>query len=53
MMAAGTGADNETIPLLANRPQVNESGTAYVCRRFVCDTPVTDADSLAAQLGDA
>jgi len=50
VVAAGTGADNETIPLLANRPQVNESGTAYVCQRFVCDTPVTDPQLLASKL---
>jgi hypothetical protein len=50
VVAAGTGADNETIPLLANRPQVNESGTAYVCRRFVCDAPVTDPQLLASKL---
>ncbi len=52
VVAAGTGSKDETIPLLANRPQVNDSGTAYVCRRFVCEVPVTDADELSAQLGD-
>ena len=51
VVAAGTETDDEAIPLLASRPQVNDSGTAYVCRRFVCETPVTDADELAAQLG--
>ena len=52
VVAAGGGGENQVVPLLANRPQVNSSGTAYVCRRFVCDAPVTDADGLAAQLGD-
>jgi uncharacterized protein YyaL (SSP411 family) len=51
VVAAGAQTEDETIPLLANRPQVDDSGTAYVCRRFVCDAPVTDADELAAQLG--
>ncbi len=52
VVAAGTNVEDQTVPLLANRPQVNDAGTAYVCRRFVCETPVTDADELAAQLGD-
>ena len=50
VVAAGTGSKDETIPLLANRPQVNDSGTAYVCRRFVCETPVTDPQELATKL---
>jgi hypothetical protein len=50
VVAAGVGSKDETIPLLVNRPQVNDSGTAYVCRRFVCETPVTDPQELAAQL---
>ena len=51
VVAAGAETDDALVPLLANRRQVNDSGTAYVCRRFVCETPVTDADELAAQLG--
>jgi uncharacterized protein len=50
IVAAGAGGEDETIPLLANRPQVKGLGTAYVCRGFVCDAPVTDPQALAAQL---
>jgi uncharacterized protein YyaL (SSP411 family) len=50
VVAAGAGAEDERVPLLANRPQVNDSGTAYVCRRFVCNTPVTDSKVLESQL---
>ncbi len=50
VVACGKATRDETIPLLANRPQVDDSGTAYVCRRFVCDAPVTDPQKLAAQL---
>jgi uncharacterized protein YyaL (SSP411 family) len=50
VVAAGAGTENERVPLLNNRPQVNESGTAYVCRRFVCEAPVTDAKTLESQL---
>ncbi|MCW2680987.1 MAG: hypothetical protein JWM62_2388 [Frankiales bacterium] len=34
-------------PLAEGRP----AGAAYVCRGFVCETPTTDADRLAEQLG--
>jgi uncharacterized protein YyaL (SSP411 family) len=37
-------------PLLDNRPQINDQPSAYVCRNFVCDLPVTDPQDLEAQL---
>jgi uncharacterized protein YyaL (SSP411 family) len=40
-----------TVPLLADRPQLGGSPTAYVCERFVCNLPVTGPAALAAQLG--
>ena len=45
--------DRPGVPLLAGRPLVGGGPTAYVCRGFVCDRPVTDAGSLAAQLRGA
>ncbi len=45
--------DAPGVPLLADRPLVDGVATAYVCRGFVCDRPVTDARSLAAQLAGA
>ena len=39
------------IPLLAERGQVDGSPTAYVCRNFACQAPVTDAAALGALLG--
>jgi uncharacterized protein YyaL (SSP411 family) len=38
------------VPLLAERPLVDGKPTAYVCRGFVCDRPVTDAPALTSQL---
>jgi uncharacterized protein YyaL (SSP411 family) len=38
-------------PLLAQRPAIGGAPTAYVCRGFVCDRPVTSAAELAALLG--
>jgi uncharacterized protein YyaL (SSP411 family) len=34
-------------PLMANRPQIADGDTAYVCRGFVCDAPMTDGELLA------
>ena len=38
------------LPLLADRGAVNGRPTAYVCRRYVCQLPVTEPDALARQL---
>ncbi|HEX8628094.1 MAG TPA: thioredoxin domain-containing protein [Catenuloplanes sp.] len=46
-----TGApDQPGVPLLADRPLLDGRSTAYVCRGFVCDRPVTAADDLIARL---
>ena len=39
-----------TIPLLANRPLLDDHSTAYVCRGFVCKQPVNQPDELLLQL---
>jgi uncharacterized protein YyaL (SSP411 family) len=44
--------DREGVPLLADRPLVGGAATAYVCRGFVCDRPVTTIDDLLARLSD-
>lgn len=43
-----TGA--ATIPLLADRQQLDGQATAYVCRQFVCRRPTTDSEELRAQV---
>jgi uncharacterized protein YyaL (SSP411 family) len=42
--------DQAGVPLLASRPAVDGKATAYVCRGFVCDRPVTTEDDLLALL---
>jgi len=42
--------DAPGVPLLADRPLVDGKPTAYVCRGFVCDLPVTTTDDLLARL---
>ncbi|MFA9469136.1 MAG: thioredoxin domain-containing protein [Deltaproteobacteria bacterium] len=50
VVAAGEEA---SLPLLENRPQIDGRGTAYVCRQFLCQAPVTKPEELALQLGVA
>ncbi|GAA2654635.1 thioredoxin domain-containing protein [Paractinoplanes durhamensis] len=42
--------DQPGVPLLADRPLIDGRPTAYVCRGFVCDRPVTDPADLIARL---
>jgi uncharacterized protein YyaL (SSP411 family) len=44
-------SDQPGVPLLAERPALDGRPTAYVCRGFVCDRPVTSVDDLVARLG--
>ena len=49
LIVAG-GDDGADIALLADRRTRGGRATAYVCRGYVCDEPVTDADALVNQL---
>jgi len=42
--------DQAGVPLLADRALLGGAPTAYVCRGFVCDRPVTDPADLRALL---
>ncbi len=52
-VAAGADEGGALTPLLADRPLVDGRATAYVCERFACRVPVTDADALREQLDAA
>jgi uncharacterized protein YyaL (SSP411 family) len=45
--------DRDGVPLLAGRPTVDGAPTAYVCRGFVCDRPVTAVEDLTRMLSGA
>jgi uncharacterized protein YyaL (SSP411 family) len=56
VIALGAPDDEQaanTVPLLAHRPQLNGQATAYVCQRFVCQVPVSDAASLTGQISSS
>ena len=40
----------DSTPLLADRPAVNDVPAAYICRGAVCDLPVSDPDRVRAAL---
>ncbi len=50
LVALGDNQDGEIVPLLRERPLRHGKATAYVCRHFVCQQPVTTASALRAQL---
>jgi uncharacterized protein YyaL (SSP411 family) len=51
VVGAAAGASAAAgLPLLADRGAVDGKPTAYVCRQYVCQLPVTDPDALARQL---
>ena len=51
---ARRGADEELIPLLAERGPSEQSGArAYVCQNYACQLPVETAAALAEQLDDS
>jgi hypothetical protein len=54
MVLAQAAPDDEeaqaAVPLLANRPLMDDQPTAYVCRGFVCNQPATQPAELLLQL---
>jgi uncharacterized protein YyaL (SSP411 family) len=50
VIAPDVPRDNETWPLLAARPLLEDRATAYVCRKRLCDLPVDTPAELSAQL---
>ncbi len=49
-LVIAAGEESESIPLLRGRSKVDGKPTAYVCKQFVCKTPVNDTQGLVQQL---
>ncbi len=50
VVAYARDGKDSVVPLLADRTPLDSRATAYVCRHFACQLPVTEPDALAAQL---
>ncbi|CAI8048306.1 Uncharacterized protein YyaL [Geodia barretti] len=50
IVALSESADGQTLPLLANKPQVDKTATAYVCENYVCQAPTTDVEAFVELL---
>ncbi|HJP86449.1 MAG TPA: thioredoxin domain-containing protein [Gemmatimonadaceae bacterium] len=53
VLAAGHERSAEVVKLLEDRTMIDDQPTAYVCRGYVCDRPVTDPAALTEQLENA
>jgi uncharacterized protein YyaL (SSP411 family) len=50
VLAAGPGDGDTEVALMRDRTPVDGRAAAYVCERFACQRPVTEADELRALL---
>ena len=53
VLAGGPARKGSHVKLLENRPLVENKPTAYVCRGYSCDRPVTMPDALSDRLENA
>jgi len=53
VLAGGLPAASSDIALLRDRAALSGQATAYVCRAYTCEAPVTDVTALGAQLEQA
>ena len=53
VLAGGAAKKGSRVKLFEDRPLVDGKPTAYVCRSYTCDRPVTDPDALSDQLENA
>jgi uncharacterized protein len=53
VLAGGAATSETSVKLLVDRPLIDGEPTAYVCRGYTCDKPVTDPEELSSQLEDA
>ncbi len=44
IVALSESTDGQTLPLLANKPRIDDTATAYVCENYVCQAPTTEVE---------
>ncbi len=50
IVAMTESVEGSTLPLLANKSQIDNNTTAYVCEDYVCQAPTTDVDMFLQML---
>ena len=50
-LVVAVGPPGSDVPLLRDRPLVDDRPAAYVCRQFTCEAPVTTPEALAHSVG--
>jgi uncharacterized protein YyaL (SSP411 family) len=53
VLAGGPPSVNSPVKFLNDRPLIDDNPTAYVCRAYTCDKPVTEPAALSVQLENA
>lgn len=50
IVALSESGDGQTLPLLTDKTQVDDTATAYVCENYVCQAPTTDVEAFVELL---
>lgn len=50
IVALSEPTEETTLPLLTNKPQVDNSTTAYICENYVCQAPTAEVDTFVEML---
>ena len=50
IVAASESADDQTLPLLTGKTQVDNTATAYICENYACQAPTTDVETFVELL---
>ena len=50
IVALSESAEEQTLPLLTGKTQVDDTATAYVCENYVCQAPTTDVTAFVELL---
>ena len=50
IVAASGSADEQALPLLAGKTEVDNTATAYICENYACQAPTTDVETFAELL---
>ena len=50
IVALSEPTEETTLPLLVNKPQIENRATVYVCENYVCQAPITEVEAFVEML---